>query len=79
MGSGGVSIGPAAGFRPRFLTVGAGRGGAGSAVFLVRGFLVFSAGGLAFGGRPLFLGGAGVSAISSLFGDSDIRFTWGTF
>jgi hypothetical protein len=34
---------------------------------------------LAFGGRPLFLGGAGFSAISSLFGDSDIRFTWGTF
>lgn len=70
--TGGVSIGAGAGLRPRFLTVGCSCFASGVSVFFARGFLGVSEGAFGLGGRPRFFGGAGISAFSSLVGESDM-------
>ena len=71
-GTGGVSMGAGAGLRPRFLTVGCSCFASGVTVFFARGFLGVSEGAFGLGGRPRFFGGAGISAFSSLGGESDM-------
>ena len=70
--TGGVSIGAGAGLRPRFLTVGCFCFVSVSTIFFDRGFLGVSEGAFGLGGRPRFFGGAGISAFSSLVGESDM-------